>query len=95
MGCPFFRRLTGDGRVDASADTLPNTFAPARTGFGYAPEPAGWQAKVFPLLQPGRSSYSRFHISLCDAHGVARFVYQAVSSAEAVRVAESRLRALG
>jgi len=54
----------------------------------YTPASGGWSAKVFPLQQSGRSSYSRFHVAVLDPAGTARFVYQAASTVEAMRVAE-------
>lgn len=59
----------------------------------YAPALGGWSARVRPLTVPGRSSYSRFHIAIVDPGGVARYVCQAISVHEAVRVAERRVQA--
>jgi hypothetical protein len=61
----------------------------------YTPVPAGWHAKIFRLRHPGRGSYSRYHISVLDPAGLARYVFQASSVAEAVRVAEGHASAAG
>ena len=57
----------------------------------FTPAVGGWSARVTPVRIAGRS-LDRYHISIIDPTGVARYTSLASTTGEALRIAASRVR---
>jgi hypothetical protein len=57
----------------------------------FTPAAGGWSARVTPVRIAGRS-LDRYHISIIDPTGVARYTSIASTTGEALRIAETRVR---
>jgi hypothetical protein len=57
----------------------------------FAPPVGGWSARITPVRIAGRS-LDRYHVSIIDPTGVARYTSMASTTGEALRIAESRVR---